>query len=188
MGVTISETYEYSETVTFKKGDVVHVDDMIGSFKFINHGTTEKSEWINIYGGSTNPQGRRQMHSVVPSRVHPPRKTTHVPHPKSEAKQPKTRTFPDCTCGCGGKTRGGLFLPGHDARLRGQLVKCIRGEKGHEVVVSVGGPLECVDKMVRLGWARFVPEAEYLALLQEHGFDGAITEEMDKVLDAKVAK
>lgn len=29
----------------------------------------------------------------------------------------------ECQCGCGGMTRGGKFLPGHDARLKGRLKK-----------------------------------------------------------------
>lgn len=31
-----------------------------------------------------------------------------------------------CACGCDGRTRGGRYLPGHDARHIGQLVKYIR--------------------------------------------------------------
>jgi hypothetical protein len=35
---------------------------------------------------------------------------------------------PVCLCGCGDRTKGGTFLPGHDARLRGKLIrKEIRG-------------------------------------------------------------
>ena len=30
---------------------------------------------------------------------------------------------PRCLCGCGKHTRGGMFLPGHDARLRGKLLR-----------------------------------------------------------------
>lgn len=30
-----------------------------------------------------------------------------------------------CGCGCGDLTRGGDFLPGHDARFRGQMLKAI---------------------------------------------------------------
>jgi len=38
------------------------------------------------------------------------------------------RDRPVCLCGCRGHTKGGTFLPGHDARLRGKLIrKEIRG-------------------------------------------------------------
>jgi hypothetical protein len=39
----------------------------------------------------------------------------------------KTKNAPrECTCGCGGITSGGLFLPGHDARMRSRLLREIR--------------------------------------------------------------
>jgi hypothetical protein len=31
-----------------------------------------------------------------------------------------------CECKCGGHTKGGRFLPGHDARLRGELLSTLR--------------------------------------------------------------
>lgn len=33
-----------------------------------------------------------------------------------------TATKNRCECGCGGNTRGGRFLPGHDAKLKSQLL------------------------------------------------------------------
>lgn len=32
----------------------------------------------------------------------------------------------ECTCGCGAMTSGGLFVPGHDAKLRSRLIARIR--------------------------------------------------------------
>lgn len=40
----------------------------------------------------------------------------------------------ECTCGCGGTTKGGKFLPGHDARFKGALLK--RVEDGDEAAVD----------------------------------------------------
>lgn len=42
----------------------------------------------------------------------------------------------ECTCGCGGMTAGGLFLPGHDARYKGRLLARIRegGADGEEAL------------------------------------------------------
>ena len=35
-----------------------------------------------------------------------------------------------CLCGCGQRTKGGTFRPGHDARLRGKLLRReIRGTR-----------------------------------------------------------
>ena len=42
-----------------------------------------------------------------------------------------------CACGCNGTTRGGIFMPGHDARLRSQIEH------------SVGGLL-ALDELVQL--------------------------------------
>lgn len=33
-----------------------------------------------------------------------------------------------CVCGCSGTTKGGRFLPGHDARLHGALKRVLKGE------------------------------------------------------------
>ena len=49
----------------------------------------------------------------------------------SAAKRTKT-----CLCGCGGTT-GGNFLPGHDARVKGMLLKVERGEAKAEDLPAV---------------------------------------------------
>lgn len=42
--------------------------------------------------------------------------------PKADADKPKrSRKMRPCTCGCGGMTGGGKFLPGHDARWAGEV-------------------------------------------------------------------
>lgn len=33
-----------------------------------------------------------------------------------------------CLCGCGGTTKGGFFIPGHDMRLKGLLKRITKGE------------------------------------------------------------
>lgn len=45
--------------------------------------------------------------------------------PKAE-KAPRTRKVAEpkeCTCGCGGFTKGGRFLPGHDAKYHARLAR-----------------------------------------------------------------
>jgi hypothetical protein len=34
---------------------------------------------------------------------------------------------PQCECGCGANTKGGRFLPGHDAKLKKALVESALG-------------------------------------------------------------
>jgi hypothetical protein len=53
-----------------------------------------------------------------------------------------------CICGCEGKTKGGRFQPGHDARLKAQLRRA-----------SGEGDLAARQRMISLGWEKFLPEA-----------------------------
>jgi hypothetical protein len=54
-------------------------------------------------------------------------------------------TAPICMCGCGGQTKGGRFLPGHDAKLKKALVADARA-----------GKKRAINKLVKLGWSKFV--------------------------------
>jgi hypothetical protein len=35
--------------------------------------------------------------------------------------------MPECACGCGQQTKGGTFLPGHDAKLRARIEESVGG-------------------------------------------------------------
>jgi hypothetical protein len=63
------------------------------------------------------------------------------------AKAPKQPQ--DCGCGCGGKTGGGRFLPGHDAKLKGRLIREARD-----------GNKPAVKALKDLGWEKYVPTVE----------------------------
>jgi len=41
---------------------------------------------------------------------------------------PKSVAGRACACGCGGKTRGGMWVPGHDAKRKSVLFGIIRSE------------------------------------------------------------
>lgn len=62
-----------------------------------------------------------------------------------------------CLCGCGDMTGGGRFLPGHDAKLKGSLIRAVR-----EARKDGNGKAEqtAVSRLEELGWAKFVPDAE----------------------------
>jgi hypothetical protein len=65
-------------------------------------------------------------------------------------KAPKERPAAVCACGCGGTTGGGRFLPGHDARLKSELLRTFRGpglSPGQQQLVE------------QLGWERFLTAA-----------------------------
>ena len=50
-------------------------------------------------------------------------KTTAPAKPEPKAK--KVAEPKSCTCGCEGTTKGGLFLPGHDARFSGLVSRAV---------------------------------------------------------------
>ena len=58
---------------------------------------------------------------------------------KTAPKQKKLKKTHDCLCGCGGETFG-LFAPGHDARVKGILLKIERGDMGKEAVPETVAP------------------------------------------------
>lgn len=49
-------------------------------------------------------------------------------------KREKVAKEADCSCGCGGKTKGGKFLPGHDARFVSEQVGHVLGKNKKEDV------------------------------------------------------
>jgi hypothetical protein len=53
--------------------------------------------------------------------------------------------LPECLCGCGGRTKGGRFLPGHDAKLKKALM-----------ADALAGKKRAVNKLEKLGWSRFL--------------------------------
>jgi hypothetical protein len=42
----------------------------------------------------------------------------------------------ECGCGCGGETRGGSFLPGHDQKLRIEVERQAGGLKNLKIIVE----------------------------------------------------
>lgn len=53
-----------------------------------------------------------------------------------------------CHCGCGGSTKGGRYLPGHDAKHKAALVGDARK-----------GSKRAANKLEKLGWAKFLEAA-----------------------------
>ena len=53
---------------------------------------------------------------------------------------PRRTVERDCNCGCGGKTRGGEFLPGHDSKLYAAIIDEVGGLVNllHIVEKSIG--------------------------------------------------
>ena len=54
-----------------------------------------------------------------------------------------------CHCECGGTTKGGRYLPGHDAKHKAALVK-----------TALLGSKRAANKLERLGWSKFLEAAK----------------------------
>lgn len=54
---------------------------------------------------------------------------------KAERKAAAPKTVQKCKCGCGEET-GGFFVPGHDARFKGKLLRIERGEDTPEKILG----------------------------------------------------
>lgn len=61
---------------------------------------------------------------------------------KSTRRQPR-----ECMCGCGETTKGGKFLPGHDAKLKSQLLTVSRSDEA-----AAPERKKARAKLRRLGW------------------------------------
>ena len=42
----------------------------------------------------------------------------------------------ECGCGCGGMTKGGDFIPGHDSKLMSAIVEAVGGTKALHALVE----------------------------------------------------
>lgn len=60
-------------------------------------------------------------------------------------KSKDTKTLPTCECGCGATTRGGRYVPGHDARRRRDLIES-----------ALGGSKRAETILRKLGWSHFL--------------------------------
>lgn len=49
---------------------------------------------------------------------------------------PRRAIAKSCACGCGKMTKGGDFLPGHDQRLWGALVREVGSAEGVRTIVE----------------------------------------------------
>ena len=69
-----------------------------------------------------------------------------------EKREAKRANGNSCECGCGGKTGGGRYLPGHDAKHKSALVKA-----------ALAGDQEATNLLEAKGWTRFLDKAREVA-------------------------
>lgn len=76
--------------------------------------------------------------------------------PKKEAKvaQPKAvKATKPCECGCGTQVPR-RFAPGHDGRLKGQLLRTLKAAR---LLGDKEAAASAEAKLAALGWAKFIP-------------------------------
>lgn len=62
---------------------------------------------------------------------------------------------PECRCGCGGRTKGGRYLPGHDAKHKGILMRRVYyGSSTDGAIRSSDAEAAWIELSIR-GWAHF---------------------------------
>lgn len=121
-----------AEFKTWKKGDPIRVLNEEGVFLFQAHVMNSAGEeWVDCFGPCRKEQGRwkniGQARSFNVDRILAIDAKTTIKG--RERKMPKSKEPQVCLCGCGEQTKGGRFIPGHDARLKGQIVKQWREAK-----------------------------------------------------------
>jgi hypothetical protein len=62
----------------------------------------------------------------------------------SVAREAKASTPKECECGCGGMTRGGKFIPGHDSKMKSRLLQELSNPETRQAAA---------DTMIERGWA-----------------------------------
>lgn len=76
----------------------------------------EETERPAVYAGKKKLSKRAKEQAAKPAKEQ-----------KQPAAEPAAREKKTCRCGCGGETYS-LFVPGHDARVKSQLLKVARGQ------------------------------------------------------------
>lgn len=76
------------------------------------------------------------------------------PKPKPRAKR-AAKTPAACICECGGTTKGGRFLPGHDAKLKSRLLSTMRDGEAPASERALA-----LSRLEELGWGRYVTEQD----------------------------
>lgn len=71
---------------------------------------------------------------------------TEVVNKKAPSRKPA-----DCQCNCGGQTKGGRFLPGHDAKLKSALQSAYREAK------TEAQRRKIEDQFTALKWGKYIP-------------------------------
>lgn len=102
-----------------------------------------------------------------------------------EPKAPKVKVMNDCLCGCGGKTAR-RFMPGHDARLKGELLR-----QATDPEAKAADRSKAEKRLNELNWGHFLTKAQATAERKakaKAGRDEAAAERKQKAADEKAVR
>lgn len=87
-------------------------------------GQYRPGEWYTCPCDCHGTPDRETVEQTIASKIEA--KETKMAAASKQDPKPKAKSTPeprDCVCGCGEQTKGGKFKPGHDGRLKGQLIR-----------------------------------------------------------------
>jgi hypothetical protein len=167
-GAKFTSESEYEQWVT---EDLVRVTGEDGIYRFKAFCTNRKGDtWIDVFGPVKEKKlsdGRRvmaadpagaQMRSFQVDRIVDvqTRTSSRTESGLISKGEKKVATPQKCLCKCGGETKGGKFIPGHDARLKGQFITAFREAKTADAKAKVTAQVKAINPM----WTKYLTEAK----------------------------
>lgn len=154
------------------KEDLVRIKGEDGVFRFkhlVENGRGER--WVDVYGPLVEKKqsdGRRiwtaapsgaAWRSIPTDRIVDVRTKTSSRTDSGiikERGEKKMATPQQCLCKCGSETKGGKFIPGHDARLKGQFIREYREATTQAAKDKVTKAVEAINPM----WTKYLTDAK----------------------------
>lgn len=164
MSLTKTEEFE-----AWTKGDLVRVKNEDGVFRFQAHVTNSKGEqWVDVYGPLVPKKvGERKVWDSDPSgaewrsfntdRIVDIKTKTSSRTESGVIKGDKRMATPQqCLCGCNGETKGGRFIPGHDARMKGVFIREYREASTEAARAKVTKAVEAINP----AWTKYLTDTK----------------------------
>ena len=111
--------------------------------------TDDKATKVIGGAGPTRAEADKALAEFKAAKVaKPERKAKKTAAEVTATKNGKPKAAKVCECGCGGQTKGGRFLMGHDSKLKSRLINA-----------SLGGDKKATIRISQLGWVVFLEKS-----------------------------
>lgn len=155
------------------KGDLVKITEEDGIFRFHALASNSKNEqWVDVYGplvSSKDKNTGREFWDAAPSgaawrsfnldRIVDIKVKTSSRTDSGTIKERGEKKMAEpqaCLCGCEAMTKGGKFIPGHDARMKGAFIREYREATTEAAKAKI---VKAVGKVNPL-WTKYLTEAK----------------------------